>query len=70
MPRVAWFHIRNYLDALSVEAWHAEFERIWPQLRDSQYSHATVYPLTEWQRALSAYREGGRTGKPILSMMA
>ncbi|PTM35856.1 alcohol dehydrogenase [Enterobacter cloacae] len=70
MPRVAWFHIRNYLDALSVEAWHAEFERIWPQLRGSQYSHATVYPLMEWQRALSAYREGGRTGKPILSMMA
>ncbi len=67
-PRVAWFHIRNGLDALSVEAWRAEFDRIWLRLPDSQYSDVTVYPLAEWRRALSAYREGGRTRKPLLSM--
>ena len=43
LPRVAWFHIRNYLDALSAEAWQAEFRRIWPKLRASQCSD--VYPL-------------------------
>ena len=67
-PRVAWFHIRNGLDALSVEAWRAEFDRIWLRLPDSEYSDVTVYPLAEWRRALSAYREGGRTRKPLLSM--
>ncbi|MHB9345492.1 zinc-dependent alcohol dehydrogenase family protein [Enterobacter vonholyi] len=67
-PRVAWFHIRNGLDALGVEAWRAEFERIWRMLPDSEYSDVTVYPLADWQRALSAYREGGRTRKPLLSM--
>ncbi len=68
LPRVEWFHIRNYLDALSVEAWQAEFHRIWPKLRASQYSDVALYPLTEWQRALSAYREAGRIGKPMLVM--
>lgn len=68
LPRVRWFHIRNYLDALSAEAWQAEFQRLWPRLRASRYSDVTLYPLTEWQRALSAYREAGRTGKPVLAM--
>lgn len=68
LPRVRWFHIRNYLDALSAEAWQAEFHRLWPRLRASRYSDITLYPLTEWQRALSAYREAGRTGKPVLAM--
>ncbi|TCB87466.1 alcohol dehydrogenase [Enterobacter quasihormaechei] len=68
LPRVAWFHIRNYLDALSTEAWQAEFQRIWPKLRASQCSDVTLYPLTEWQRALGNYREAGRTRKPVLSM--
>lgn len=68
LPRVAWFHIRNYLDALSAEAWQAEFRRIWPKLRASQCSDVTLYPLSEWQRAVGNYREAGRTGKPMLSM--
>ena len=69
LPRVAWFHIRNSLDTLSAGAWRAEFERLWPRLRTSEYSSGTLYPLTEWQRALSAYREGGRASKPLLSMV-
>ena len=68
LPRVAWFHIRNYLDALNAEAWQAEFRRIWPKLRASQCSDVTLYPLSEWQRAVGNYREAGRTGKPMLSM--
>ncbi|HBM2677040.1 TPA: alcohol dehydrogenase, partial [Enterobacter hormaechei subsp. xiangfangensis] len=68
LPCVAWFHIRNYLDALSAEAWQAEFRRIWPKLRASQCSDVTLYPLSEWQRAVGNYREAGRTGKPMLSM--
>ncbi|MCK7449932.1 zinc-dependent alcohol dehydrogenase family protein [Enterobacter chengduensis] len=67
-PHVAWFHIRNGLDALSAEAWRAEFDRIWLHLPNSEYSDVTVYPLAEWQRAISRYREGGRTRKPLLSM--
>lgn len=68
LPRVAWFHIRNSLDALSAEAWQAEFGRIWPKLRSSLYRDATLYPLTEWKAALAAYREAGRPGKPMLAM--
>ena len=68
LPRVAWFHIRNYLDGLSAEAWRAEFDQIWPRMRASAYSPGTVYPLTDWQRALRAYREGGRASKPLMSM--
>ena len=64
LPRVAWFHIRNYLDALSAEAWQAEFRRIWPKLRASQCSDVTLYPLSEWQRAVGNYREAGRTASP------
>lgn len=68
LPRVEWFHIRNYLDSLSVDAWQAAFHRIWPALSACQYSDVSAYPLPEWQRALSAYREAGRTRKPMLSM--
>jgi hypothetical protein len=63
-PRVAWFHIRNGLDALSAEAWRAEFDRIWLRLPGSEYSDVTVYPLAEWRRALSAYREGEGPASP------
>lgn len=68
VPRVAWFHIRNGLDALSAEAWRAEFDRIWLRLPASRYSDVTVYPLAEWRRAIGAWRQGGRTCKPLLSM--
>lgn len=68
LPRVEWFHIRNALDGLSVAAWQAEFYSIWPKLRVSHYSDVTLYPLTEWQRALSAYRQAGRVSKPMLVM--
>jgi NADPH:quinone reductase-like Zn-dependent oxidoreductase len=59
LPRVEWFHIRNYLDALNVEAWQDEFCHIWPKLCASQYSDVTVYPLAEWKAALNAYRQTG-----------
>ena len=56
-PRVAWFHIRNGLDALSAEAWRAEFDRIWLNLPASGYSDVTVYghfgrelPNATWER--------------------
>ncbi len=68
LPRVEWFHIRNYLDALNVEAWQDEFCHIWPKLCASQYSDVTVYPLAEWKAALNAYRQTGRCSKPVLSM--
>lgn len=67
-PRVEWFHIRNYLDTLSVEEWQAAFRQIWSRLRTSHYSEATLFPLTEWQAALTFYREAGRFSKPLLSM--
>ncbi|MGK3224156.1 zinc-dependent alcohol dehydrogenase family protein [Enterobacter soli] len=67
-PRVEWFHIRNYLDALSVAAWQTEFRHIWPMLCASQYSDVTVYPLTQWQAALQCYRQAGRVSKPLLDM--
>ncbi|WP_368544323.1 zinc-dependent alcohol dehydrogenase family protein [Enterobacter soli] len=68
LPRVEWFHIRNYLDALSVEMWQAQFRQIWQTLSASQYSSATLYPLTEWQVALRNYQQAGRLSKPVLAM--
>lgn len=68
LPRVEWFHIRNYLDALDAPAWQAQFMQIWPKLRASGYSDATLFPLAEWRAALGAYREAGRLSKPMLAM--
>jgi hypothetical protein len=64
---VEWFHIRNYLDALSGGV-AAAFRHIWPKLCASQYSDVTVYPLTQWQAALQCYRQAGRVSKPLLDM--
>ena len=68
LPRVEWFHIRNYLDALDAPAWQAQFMQIWPKLRASRYSDAALFPLAEWRAALGAYREAGRLSKPMLAM--
>ncbi|MEB6377479.1 zinc-dependent alcohol dehydrogenase family protein [Leclercia adecarboxylata] len=63
---VRWFHIRNYLDALSPQAWQSTFREIWPLLAASQYSGTTLVPFTDWQTALASYRQAGRTCKPVL----
>lgn len=68
LPRVEWFHIRNYLDALDAEAWQAQFRQIWPRLAASQYSGVTPYPISQWQAALGDYRRAGRVSKPLLMM--
>ena len=66
--QVRWFHIRNYLDALSVDQWQAEFCEIWPKLQASCYGDVTLFPLAEWRSALANYRQAGRLAKPMFAM--
>ncbi|WP_317179094.1 zinc-dependent alcohol dehydrogenase family protein [Lelliottia amnigena] len=67
-PQVRWFHIRNYLDALSSDQWQAEFCEIWPKLLTSHYGDVTLFPLAEWRAALAYYRKAGRLAKPMFAM--
>ncbi|MCU6671427.1 zinc-dependent alcohol dehydrogenase family protein [Enterobacteriaceae bacterium H4N4] len=67
-PPMRWFHIRNYLDALSPQAWQAEFQAIWPKMAESQYSNTTRLPFAAWQAAVADYRQAGRSHKPLLTM--
>jgi len=67
-PQVRWFHIRNYLEALSIDQWQAEFHEIWPKLRASDYGDVTLFPLAEWRSALADYRQAGRIAKPMFAM--
>ncbi|MGL4428863.1 MAG: zinc-dependent alcohol dehydrogenase family protein [Silvania sp.] len=65
-PPMRWFHIRNYLDALSPQAWQAEFDAIWSKMAESHYSDTIQLPFAAWQTALTDYRQAGRTHKPLL----
>lgn len=65
-PPMHWFHIRNHLDALSPQAWHAAFDAIWSLLAESQYSDTRLLPFSAWPSALADYRRAGRTHKPLL----
>lgn len=66
--QVRWFHIRNYLDAMSADAWQGHFREIWPKLQASHCTDATLFSLTEWRSALACYREAGRLAKPMFAI--
>ncbi|HEY4437541.1 MAG TPA: zinc-dependent alcohol dehydrogenase family protein [Lelliottia sp.] len=66
--QVRWFHIRNYLDAMSTDAWQGQFREIWPKLQASSIGDATLFSLTAWRSALACYREAGRIAKPMFAI--
>lgn len=66
--QVRWFHIRNYLDAMSAAEWQGQFGEIWPKLQVSHSGDATLFPLTAWRSALACYREAGRIAKPVFAI--
>lgn len=68
--QVRWFHIRNYLDAMSVDEWQAQFREIWPKLQTSHSGDTTVFALSAWREALACYREAGRIAKPMFAFTA
>lgn len=68
--QVRWFHIRNYLDAMSVDEWQAQFREIWPKLQTSHSGDTMLFPLSAWREALACYREAGRTAKPMFDFTA
>ncbi|CAM4085071.1 MULTISPECIES: zinc-dependent alcohol dehydrogenase family protein [Lelliottia] len=68
--QVRWFHIRNTLDAMSVDEWQGQFREIWPKLQTSHYGDASLFALSAWREALACYREAGRTAKPMFAFTA
>lgn len=68
LPRIHWFHIRNYLDALTPAEWQSLFSEIWSLLKSSTLSETRQFDLTNWQEAIAFYRVAGRTSKPLLVM--
>lgn len=67
-PFVHWFHIRNYLDCMDSQQWHALFSEIWPLLNTSIYSGSARFPIASWKEAISFYHKSGRSGKPLIIM--
>jgi NADPH:quinone reductase-like Zn-dependent oxidoreductase len=66
LPQVRWFHMRNELASLSVEAWQDAFRALWPRLQASQCSESRLFPFEAWRDALAWYREPGRVSKPLI----
>lgn len=66
-PKVQWFHIRNYLAHMDPAAWQNMFNEIWPVLRQSHHSEPRFFHLKDWQAALAAYDEAGRTYRPMIA---
>lgn len=68
LPRMHWFHIRNYLDEIPPAQWQALFSDIWALLKTSTLSEIRGFALEDWQEAITFYRAEGRTVRPMLLM--
>ena len=62
------FHLRDHLATLSDRDWMASFDDLWPLLRSMTLPEVSIYPFTQWRRALA---EAGRPGacKSILDFL-
>lgn len=68
LPKIHWFHIRNYLDSIAPAQWQSLFNEIWCLLKKSTLGDVRCFPLDNWQEAIAFYRSEGRTAKPVLLM--
>lgn len=68
LPRMHWFHIRNYLDDLTPARWQSLFSEIWALLKISRLGGIRRFLQADWQEAMAFYRAEGRTEKPMLVM--
>lgn len=68
LPRMHWFHIRNYLDELTPARWQPLFSEIWALLKISRLGGVRHFSQADWQEAIAFYRAEGRTEKPMLVM--
>lgn len=65
-----WFHVRQYLSAMTASAWQAEFKAIWTLLRQTNLSEVALFSPDDWQAAIAHYRTAGRASKPMLDFTA
>ena len=68
LPQGHWFHIRNYLDAITPAEWQLLFAEIWTLLKTSTIGDVKCFSLENWLDAIAFYRTAGRTAKPVLMM--
>ncbi|WP_086869106.1 zinc-dependent alcohol dehydrogenase family protein [Kosakonia pseudosacchari] len=66
LPAVHWFHVRNYLDAMTAEEWQQVFSTLWERLRATPVSEVTLIDFQQWRQAITLYQTPGRIAKPLL----
>lgn len=67
LPAVHWFHVRNYLDAMTADSWQQAFCTLWERLRITPVSEVTLTDFQQWRQAITLYQTPGRIAKPLLS---
>jgi len=67
LPAVHWFHVRNYLDAMTADGWQQAFCTLWERLRTTPVSEVMRVDFQQWQQAITLYQTPGRIAKPLLS---
>ena len=67
LPKVYWFHIRQYLEQISQNQWLKMFEEIWPVLDINDLNIASLFELNDWQEAIKTYRQPYRNNKPLFT---
>ncbi|ANR77467.1 alcohol dehydrogenase [Kosakonia sacchari] len=67
LPAVHWFHVRNYLDAMTAYGWQQAFCTLWERLRATPVSEVTLIDFQQWRQAITLYQTPGRIAKPLLS---
>lgn len=66
LPRVHWFHVRDYLSQLGNDGWHKIFRDVWQQLPEVETSQANIFSFDDWKSAINSYHSAGRINKPVI----
>ena len=68
LPKIHWFHVRNYLAAAGTDGWQRMFRELWPLLAESYTHDVQIFAVEEWKAAIGAYRTAGRSAKPLIKL--
>lgn len=68
LPKVHWFHIRQYINNMDQIEWLNMFNEIWTKLNQIDLNEPYLFKFNDWLSAMKAYQQVSMNGKPLIVM--
>ena len=68
LPKVHWFHIRQYINNMDQIEWLNMFNEIWTKLNQIDLNEPYLFKFNDWLSAIKAYQQVSMNGKPLIVM--